>query len=82
MGPHLGIEFADYSVYNAWQISEFNVTRDCICEIETLIGKIQVIEVRGATSLDPNRSQLASHYKASVSSGLLKGEILSLRRRH
>ena len=56
MGPHLGIEFADFSVYTAWQISKFNVKRNPIFEVETLIGKIQVKEVGGVTSHDPNRS--------------------------
>ena len=46
------------------------------------MGTLQVKEVGGATSHDPCRSQLASHLKASVSNGLLVGEILSLRRRH
>ena len=43
------------------------------------MGTHQVKEVGGATSHDPSRSQLASHLKASVSNGLLVGEILSLR---
>ena len=46
------------------------------------MGTHQVKEVEGATSHDPCRSQLASYLKASVSIGLLVGEILSLRLRH
>ena len=46
------------------------------------MGTHQVKEVGGATSHDPSRSQLASHYKASVSNGFLVGEILSLWLRH
>ena len=46
------------------------------------MGTHQVKEVGGATSNDPNRSQLAFYLKASVSNGLLVGEILSLKLRH
>ena len=46
------------------------------------MGTHQVKEVGGATSHDPSRSQLASPYNASVSNGLLVGEILSLWLRH
>ena len=82
MGPHKGIEFADIDVYNAWQFSKYNVRRDPIFEMETFMGTHQVKEVKGATSHDPSRSQLASHHKASVSNRLLVEEILSLRLRH
>ena len=46
------------------------------------MGTHQVKEVGGATSQDPSRSQLPSHLKASVSNGLLVGEILFLRLTH
>ena len=82
MGPHNGIDFADFGVYKAWQFSKYNVRRDPIVEMETLMGTHQVKEVGGATSHDPSRSQLASHLKDSVFNGLLVGEILSLRLRH
>ena len=82
MGPHNGIEFADFNVTKAWQFSKYNVRRDTIFEVETFMGTHQVKAVGGATSHDPCRSQLASHHKASFSSGLLVGEILSLRLRH
>ena len=78
MEPHNGIEFADFGVYKAWQFSKYNVRRDPIFEMETLMGTHQVKEVGGATSHDPSRSQLVFQHKASVSSGLLVGEILSL----
>ena len=82
MDPHNGREFADFGVYKAWQFSKYNVRRATIFEVETLMGTNQVKEVRNATSHDPSRSQLAYHHKASFSSGLLVGEILSLRLRH
>ena len=82
MGPHNRIEFADFGVYKAWQFSKYNVRRATIFEVEILISTHQVKEVRGATFHDYSRSQLASHHKASFSSGLLVGEILSLRLRH
>ena len=47
MGPHLGIEFADFGVYNAWQFSKYNVRRDPIFEVETLMGTHQIKEVGG-----------------------------------
>ena len=81
-GPHNGIEFAYFCVYKAWKLSKYNVRRATIFEVETLMGTHQVKQVRGATSHDPSRSQLASHHKASFSNGLLDGEILSLRLRH
>ena len=79
MGPHNGIEFSDFGVYKAWQFSRYNVRRATIFEVETLMGTHQVKAVGGATSNDPSDSQLASHHKANFSSGLLVGEILSLR---
>ena len=82
MGPHNGIEFADFGVYKAWQFSKYNVRRDPIFEVETLMGTHQVKEVGSATFHDSSRSQLASHHKASVSNGLLVREILSLWLRH
>ena len=82
MGHHLKIEFADFGEYKAWQFSKYNVRRDPIFKVETLIGTHEVKKVGGATSHAPSMSQLASQYKASVFSGLLEGEILSLRRRH
>ena len=78
MGHHRGIKFADFRVIKAWQFSKYNVRRDPIFEVETLISTHQVKEVGGATSHDPSRSQLVFHHKASVSSRLLVGEILSL----
>ena len=82
MGPHNGIEFADFVVYKACQFSKYNVRRATIFEVETLMGTHQVKAVGGATFHDPSESQLASHHKASFHSGLLVGEILSLRLRH
>ena len=82
MGPHNGKEFADFGVYKAWQFSKYNVRRDTIFEVETFMGTHQVNAVGDATSHDPSRSQLASYHKASFSSGLLVGEILSLSLRH
>ena len=61
MEHHLKIEFADFVEYKAWQFSKFNVRRDHIFEVETLMGTHQVKEVGGATSYHPSRSQLASH---------------------
>ena len=78
MGHHRGIKFVDFRVIKAWQFSKYNVRRDPIFEVETLMGTHQVKEVGGATSHDPSRSQLVFYHKASVSSGLLVGEILSL----
>ena len=78
MGPHKAIEFADFDVYKAWQFSKYNVRRDSIFEVETFMDTHQVKQVGGAISHDPSRSQLAFHYKASVSIGLLVKEILSL----
>ena len=82
MGLHNGGEFADFGVYKAWQFSKYNVRRANIFEVETLMGTHQVKAVGGETSYDPSESQLASHHKASFSSGILVGEILSLRIRH
>ena len=82
LGPHNGIEFADFGVYKAWQFSKYNVRRATIFEVTTFMGTHQVKAVGCATSHDPSRSQLAFHHKASFSSGLLMGEILSLRLRH
>ena len=42
MGPHNGIEFADFGVYKAWQFSKYNVRRATIFEVETLMGTHQV----------------------------------------
>ena len=81
-GPNKVIEFADFGVFKAWQLSKYNVRRDPIFEFETLMGMHRVKEVGGATSHDPSRSQLASHHKASVFSGLLMGKILFLKLRH
>ena len=82
MGPHNWIEFADYGVYFAWQFSKYNVRRATIFEVETFMCTHQVKAVEGATSHDPSRSQLVSHHKASLYSGLLVGEILSLKLKH
>ena len=62
IGLHNGIEFADFDVYKAWQLSKYNIRRDFIFEVETLMDTHQVKAVRGATSHDPSRSQLASHH--------------------
>ena len=78
IGPHKGIEFADFDVYKAWQFSKYYVRRDPIFEVERLMDTHHVKEVGGATSQDSSRSQLASDHKASVSYGLLMGEILFL----
>ena len=69
-------------MYKAWQFSKYNVRRDFIFEIETLMGTHQVKDVGGAISDNVSRSQLASHLKASVFNGLLVREILFLRLRH
>ena len=45
MGPHNGIDFADFGVYKAWQFSKYHVRRDPIFEMETLMGTHQVKEV-------------------------------------
>ena len=45
MGPHKGIEFADFGVYKAWQFSKYNVRRATKFEVETLMGTHQVKEV-------------------------------------
>ena len=82
MGPHNEIEFADFGVYKAWQFSKYNVRRATIFEVETFMATHQVKAVGSATSHDHSRSQLASHHKARFFSGLLVGEILSLRLRH
>ena len=82
MGPHNGIEYADFGVYKVWQFSKYNVRRDPIFEMETLMGTHQVKEVGGTTSHDPSRSQLVTRLKASVSNGLLVGEIIYLRLGH
>ena len=81
MGPHKGIEFADFDVYKAWHILKYNVRKDPIPEVETLMGTYQIKKWDVSCSGDfhyPSRSQLASHHKASVSIGLLMGAILSL----
>ena len=82
MGPHKEIKFADFDVYKAWQFSKYNVIRDPIFEVETLMDTHQVKEVGGATFHDSSRSKLASYHKASISNGLLAEMILSLRLRH
>lgn len=64
-------------MFKAWQFSKYDVRKDSIFEGETLMGTPQVKEVKGATSHDRSRSQMASHQKASCFSGLLVGEILS-----
>ena len=66
MGPHNGIEFADFGVTKAWQFSKYNVRRDTIFEVEIFMGTYQVKAVGGATSHDSSRSQLASRHKASL----------------
>ena len=58
MGHHRRIEFVDFRVIKAWQFSKYNVRRDPIYKVETLMGTHQVKEVEGATSHDPSRSQL------------------------
>ena len=45
MGPHNGIEFADFGLFKAWQFSKYNVMRHPIFEVETLMGTHQVKEV-------------------------------------
>ena len=82
MGPHKRIEFADFGVKTTWQFSKYNVRRDPIFEVETLMGSHQVIEVGGATFHDSSEFQVVSPHKASVSNGLPMGEILSLWLRH
>ena len=47
MGLHLGIEFADFGVYKAWQFFKYNVRRDPIFEVKKLMGTHQVKEVGG-----------------------------------
>ena len=58
MGHHRGIEFANFRVIKAWQFYKYNVRRDPIFEVETLMGTYQVKEIRSATSHDPSMSQL------------------------
>ena len=38
MGPHKGIEFADFDVYKAWQFFKYNVGGDPLFEVETLMN--------------------------------------------
>ena len=45
MRPHNGIEFADFGVFKALQFSKFNIRRDFIFEMETLISTHQIREV-------------------------------------
>ena len=45
MGPHKEIEFADFGVYKAWQISKYNARRNPIFAMETYMGTHQVKEV-------------------------------------
>ena len=71
MEHHIEIEFVDFKVIKAWQFSKFNVRRDYIFEVETLISTHQVKEMRGATSHDPIRSQILFYNTASVFSRLL-----------
>ena len=59
----------------------YNVRSDTIFEIEILLGTHYVKEVGTAISHDFSKSQLAFYNKASISSGLLEGEIWSLRQR-
>ena len=75
------VRIAAFDVFKTWQFSKYNVWRDTVFEFETLMGTHQVKEVGTAISHDPSRSQLAFHHKASISSGLLEGQILSLRQR-
>ena len=82
MGPHNGIEIADFGVYKARQFSKYNVRRDPIFEMEIFICTHQIKEVGCATFHDPSRSKLVSHLKANVSNKLLMGKILSLRLGH
>ena len=64
------------------QFSKYNVRRDSIFEMETLMGTHQVKEMISETSHDTSMLQQASQLKASVSTGFLEGAILSLRLRH
>ena len=82
MGPNTKIEFADVDVCKAWQFSKYNVRKNFIFEMETLMGTHQVKETGGATSNDSRRSQRASHNKPIVSNRLLEEMILSLKLRH
>ena len=41
-GPHKVIEFVDFVVFNAWKFSKYNVRRDPIFEVETLMGTHRV----------------------------------------
>ena len=43
--PHKGIEFADFGVYKAWQFSKYNVRRNTIFEVKTLMGTHRIKEV-------------------------------------
>ena len=45
MGPYKWIEFADFDVYKARQFSKYNVRRDPIFEVKTLIGTHRIKEV-------------------------------------
>ena len=58
MGPYKWIIFVDFGVFKTWQFSNYNVRRDPIIEIETLMITHQFKEVAGATFHDYSRSQL------------------------
>ena len=58
MGHQSEIEFNDFRVIKARQFFKYNVKKDPIFEIVTLMGTHQVKEVGGATSYDPSKSQL------------------------
>ena len=81
MDSQLEKEFADFGVYKAGQFSKYNVLKNFIFEVKTIMGTHQVKKLESATSHYTSRYQLASHYKATVSSGLQEGEILLLRQR-
>ena len=40
-GHHLGIEFADFGEYKAWQFSKYNVKRDPILRLRHLWARIR-----------------------------------------